>query len=368
MVADMHTHSHKYTNRTASLGALIGTLIICGSVHAGSKFEDPLDLPAQMRTAVATRPLLAIAPAADSLVAVGSRGLIARSEDQGTTWNQSPVPVASDLLAVHFPNPRDGWAVGHDGVVLHSQDGGRTWAKQLDGRIAAETFKKFYANAAADPAMRAAATQMEQNFKAGPALPWLDVWFEDAQRGFIVGSFGMIAATTDGGKTWEPWMHRIDNDKGLNLNGIRNVGGNLYVVGEHGMVFKLDRQNMRFQKTVTGYAGSFFGIVGNDDTLLAFGLRGVVYRSRNGGDNWEALKMPTDATVTAAALKRDSRSFVLVNSAGQILVGDAQSDTFRIVTAAKPMRYTGVALLNPTTVILTGLDGARSEKISDGTR
>ncbi|GAB3629940.1 YCF48-related protein [Pandoraea terrae] len=331
---------------------------------AEPKFQDPLDLPAQMRNGISTRPMLSVARAGDALVAVGSRGLIMRSADQGKTWTQSAVPVQSDLLAVHFPNPSDGWAVGHDGVILHTSDGGKSWTKQLDGRIASGVFKQYYGAGAADPATQAAASQIERNFKAGPTLPWLDVWFDDADRGFVVGSFGMIAATVDGGKTWEPWLHRIDNEKGLNLNAVRGLGGNLYIVGEHGMVYQLDRANRRFRKTATGYAGSFFGIVGNANSLLAFGLRGVVYRSDDGGSRWEALKMPADATVTSGAVNGDAGNFVLVNSAGQFLIGDRDGRSFKVVHAASPMRYTGLALINHTAAVVTGLDGARTEMLS----
>lgn len=354
--------------RTIWLGALVGTWIAAMPARAEPKFQDPLDFPAQMRTAAATRPLMAIAPAGAHLVAVGSRGLILRSEDRGKSWSQSAVPVQSDLLAVNFPNPLDGWAVGHDGVILRTRDGGRSWVKQLDGRISAEAFRKFYAAGEGDPAMRAAAAQIGQNFRAGPALPWLEVWFEDAERGFVVGSFGMIAATVDGGKTWEPWLHRIDTDKGLNLNSVRGVGGSLYIVGERGMVYRLDREKGRFQRTASGYIGSFFGIVGNGQTLLAFGLRGVVYRSGDGDASWEALKMPAEATVTAGSVTPDSGGFVLVNSAGQLLLGDAQGRSFRLGHPQKPMRYTGVALAGPAAAVVTGLDGARTEALSGAAR
>lgn len=369
MVANMHIHSHSSRwnlIRKICLGVLVGSLIASASTQAEMKFQDPLDAPAQMRAAIDTRSLMAIVPAGEHAVAVGSRGMIVRSEDQGKTWSQSAVPVQSDLLAVHFPTAQDGWAVGHDGVILHSSDGGKTWTKQFDGRIAGEAFKKYYTAQADNPEMQASAKHIAQNYKAGAALPWLDVWFEDAQKGFVVGSFGMIAATLDGGKSWEPWLHRIDNDhvQPLNLNCIRGVGTNLYIGAERGIVLKLDRDKQSFPKTSTGYVGSFFGLVGNGDTLLAFGLRGVVYRSGNGGASWEQLKMPAVATVTAGAVSRETGGFVLVNSAGQILLADAQGQSFKIVQPAKPMRYTGIVLAKDGAAVVTGLGGVRRETFS----
>lgn len=362
----MRTYSCWNSFRTICLYALAGTLISAVPTWAAPTFQDPLDVPAQMRTAINTRPLMAITHAGSSLVAVGSRGMIIRSEDDGKSWTQSAVPVQSDLLAVHFPTPEDGWAVGHEGVILHSGDGGKNWTKQLDGRIAADAFRTYYASAPRDVVMREAAAQIELNYKAGPVLPWLDVWFEDDRKGFVVGSFGMIAATTDGGETWEPWLHHVDNAMWLNMNSIRGVGGNIYIVGERGMVWKLERKNRWFLGTATGYGGSFFGIAGTIHTLVVFGLRGNVYHSVDGGMAWEEVKVPAAATITAGTVIPDSDGLVLVNSACQILQGDAQGRSFRLVGPLGEgiMRCTGIVINNQRTVVVSGLNGVRTETLS----
>ena len=334
--------------------------------NVASQFHDPLDTPAQMRHAVEQRPLMAVVHAGERLVAVGSRGVIVGSDDHGKTWVQAKVPVQSDLLAVHFPSASDGWAVGHDGVILHSADGGKTWTKQLDGRIAADSFQKFYS--AMGAAGAAPLAQLGQNYKAGPALPFLDVWFEDAQRGFAVGSFGMIIATTDGGKNWEPWLHRIDNPQSLNLNAIHGLGSELYIVGERGQIYRLDRTAGRFTATDTGYIGSFFGIVGNGETLIAYGLRGTAYRGvakgggvKSGGLQWEVLAVPNEHTLGAGIVKDDG-SFVLVNAAGQFVLIDKAGRNARLAPASRPMRLTGV-VADGDAMIVTGLDGIRREKL-----
>ena len=87
------------------------------------------------RRGAASAPVHALARVDDDhVVGVGPRGHILRSSDRGKTWVQQPSPVSTDLLAVHFPSARQGWAVGHDGVVLHSADGGVSWKRVLDGR------------------------------------------------------------------------------------------------------------------------------------------------------------------------------------------------------------------------------------------
>lgn len=331
--------------------------------YARPAFQDPLDNPAVMRKNIASRPLMAVTNAGERLVAVGSRGLILTSDDKGENWVQARVPVQSDLLAAHFPTPKKGWAVGHDGVILHSADGGESWVKQLDGRDAGERFKAHYEKAIAngEAGLEPYLDLLARNFKAGAALPYLDVWFENDQRGYVVGSFGMIAGTTDGGRSWQPFLDRIDNPEGLNLNSIRGFGDELFIVGERGLICELDRASGRFVGRPTDSAGSFFGIAGNGKVLLAYGLRGTAYRSRDGGTSWERVNVPVDATLTAATVNPEAQTFLLVNSAGQMLVGSADGASLEIRRPAKPMRFTSVAAIDPERVVVSGLGGIRTE-------
>jgi photosystem II stability/assembly factor-like uncharacterized protein len=332
---------------------------------APATFQDPLDTPALMRTRVDGRPLMAVTRAGRRLIAVGLRGLIIASDDEGKTWRQSKVPVQCDLLAVQFPTDTDGWVVGHDGVVLHSADAGETWEKQLDGRSEEELFKTFYAQPGVVDAklLPDIKTTIASNFRSGPSLPLLDVWFEDTQRGFAVGSYGMFIGTVDGGKTWEPWLHRIDNAQGLNLNAVRGIGGEVFIAGEQGLVYKLDRAKGYFRKSASGYAGSFFGIAGAPagDSLLAYGLRGVVYRSVDRGVTWKQMANPSDSTITGGVFTPDPPGFSLVTEVGDIFTTDAAGEGYQRVAVDKPMPLTGILQLDRSEFLIVGQDGARRQ-------
>src|SRR4029434_7244202 len=173
--------------------------------------------------------------------------------DGGRSWVQAKVPVSSDLVAVTFPTPDQGWAVGHDGVVLHSADGGATWIREIDGRSAGQAMVAYYTAEAAkgglgSPEQAAKLVDEAKRFaEQGAENPFLDVWFEDERTGFVVGAFNLVFRTADGGKTWEPWFHRSENPKTLHLYAIRPAGGALYVAGEQGLLLKLDRESGRFR-------------------------------------------------------------------------------------------------------------------------
>ena len=254
-------------------------------------------------------PCSGVAHAGQRLVTVGQRGHILYSDDAGQNWQQADVPVSSDLNAVHFPTAEQGWAVGNDGVVLHSSDAGATWNKQLDGRQIGELMLKHYtalANAEPDNEQWAGlAAEGQRLIEEGADKPLLDVWFANDKLGYVVGVFNLILRTEDGGQTWTPFQDRTDNPQGFHLNAIASTGDALYIAGEQGLLLKWDDARQRFMALQTPYQGSFFGVVGKPGEVLAYGLRGHVFRSTDGGLSWTRLDSGLQVSITAATLDAD---------------------------------------------------------------
>ena len=142
--------------------------------------------------------LLDVANAGKRLVAVGERGHIVYSDDNGTIWNQATVPVSVTLTAAYFPTAEKGWAAGHDGVVLHTSDGGKTWVKQLDGsrinELVLEQVKRLMEGASGQKLerLRFFLNDAKKGIQEGPSRPLMALWFRNEREGIVVGSFGMI--------------------------------------------------------------------------------------------------------------------------------------------------------------------------------
>lgn len=326
---------------------------------AADPFVDPLDAPAVMHPQVAGRPLMAVARAGARIVAVGMRGLIAISDDEGKTWAQVGVPVRSDLLALSFPTPQEGWVVGHDGVVLHTADGGGSWTRQLDGRTAATTLVAYYKQqiASGNAAMQPFLDQLTLNYRQGPSLPLLSVGFRDARHGIAVGPFGMAIATDDGGKTWRPILDRIDNPDFLHLNAVYGQGSDVYLAAEKGTIFRLDPASGKFLAVNTGYAGSFFGMTGDEHALYAFGLRGTIYRSLDRGATWAPTLSPLHGAVTSAMPLKSGHEVIFVTAGGEASVYDERAESFRPVTLRHAFVLTGVLPLKDGGLAIASLNG-----------
>ncbi|AEB86195.1 WD40/YVTN/BNR-like repeat-containing protein [Alicycliphilus denitrificans] len=330
-------------------------------------FQDVLDTPAQASALAAKSPINALARAGDRIVAVGQRGHILFSDDAGKTWQQAAVPVSSDLVAVHFPSAQKGWAVGHDGVILHSQDAGKTWVKQLDGRMAGQRMPAYYAQLAASgalgPADESAKLLDEVNRIAGQGAenPFLDVWFADEKTGFAVGAFNLIFRTQDGGQSWEPWFHRTVNPNRLHLYAVRQMAAGWFIVGEQGLVLKLDAAGKRFEALDTAYRGTFFGVLGSGPAVVVFGLRGNAFRSTDAGAHWTKVETGLQDGVTAGAVCRDG-SLVLASQSGRILKGDSGAEHFSTLKLAQPVPASAVLCGDGDEVLVGGVRGIRAQK------
>jgi len=339
--------------KLALASAGLGLVLLAGHAGAG-EFVDVLDLPAQRTALALNSPLAAIARAGQRLVVVGQRGHILYSDNDGKDWQQAAVPVSSDLTAVRFPTPRDGWAVGHDGVVLHSADGGEHWTRQLDGRAIGQLMLDYYTThpQADNETLLEQSRRMKEE---GADKPFLDLWFRDAQEGFVIGAFNLILRTTDGGHTWEPWNHRVDNLQSLHLTAIAAVGEDLFVVGEQGLLLKFDRQSQRFVALNSPYKGTFFGVLGKPGLLFAYGLRGNAVRSVDEGVNWSEVATGLPVSLTAAS-QGDDGGLYLFSQAGQGLVSHDNGATFKPLALAQRSPVSG-ALVSGDSLLLVGSRG-----------
>lgn len=304
---------------------------------------DVLKRPAVQSSQALHGVMQAIARAGDRLVAVGERGTVLVSDDNGQHWRQVAVPVSSSLTAVQFVG-QQGWAVGHAGVVLYSGDGGEHWSVQLDGRQMA-ALELSAAQADGDEHRLAAAHQAVND---GADKPLLALSFSDAAHGMVVGAYGLAFSTADGGRSWSSLIGRLPNPQGLHLYGVGAFGAQVYVAGEQGLFMRSLDRGEHFEAVSTPYEGSYFSLaVQADGTVLIGGLRGKVFRSSDAGQSFSAVDNPVPVSINEIRLA--GRQLLLVNQAGGLL--QASADRSRLTPIALPPGP-------PLTAVAQAADGA----------
>ncbi|NOZ09457.1 MAG: hypothetical protein GXP09_00195 [Gammaproteobacteria bacterium] len=279
------------------LQALLYLTVCLSSVGASAEQEQTR--PAIMARLAAQALLLDAGVAGNRIIAVGERGHIVVSDDDGVQWHQVPVPTQATLTAVYFVDTQHGWAVGHDATILHSSDAGNTWTLQNQ------------------------APQDQQ--------PLLDIWFRNQNEGYAFGAYGLYLVTHDGGQSWI--ARTINSEEDFHFNSVTSTtDGQLYVAGEAGSLYHSSDPTQGWNKLKSPYKGSFFGILAlEDNILIIFGLRGKIYRSTDQGNIWTEIQSHTEASLMGGTVLRDGRVFI-VGLGGVILKSTDAGQSFALYT------------------------------------
>lgn len=276
----------------------------------------------------------------NTFVVVGYNGRILRTEDGGKSWQEifsdpekRTRPSEYTLNQVEFVGEH-GWAVGHHGTILHSRDGGKTWAKQqvdtekiifsvsfvdpLHGRAGGDesTFLSTENGGETWNVQRIDVSEIglsEETRLAVPDVIYYSIDFVDAQNGWMVGEFGNIRHTTDGGKTWDAQHGSLLDElvaKGkapardvmlmgaffrvhfTDLNNGMAVGasGAIAVTDNGGKTWRwISREGDN--KEVPPLHIYDFAPASQNGMVSAVGASGTVLTSKNAGANWQPAKV-----------------------------------------------------------------------------
>lgn len=254
------------------------------------------DGPSEIMELASQSLLLDVQVVGSKIVAVGERGHILMSKDDGLTWKQIPSPTRTTLTAVYFADADEGWAVGHNGIMLHSSNGGEWWENV--------------------------------NSELEPDMSYLDVYFIDRDRGFIIGAYGEFRRTEDGGKTWEQeWI----SEEELHFNRISaGQDGYVYLAGESGTLMQSKNQGRTWETLKSPYYGSSFGVLSVDKSiLLLYGLRGNIFLTEDRSESWRQIENDVPVLLSSGVLLRNGL-IVLTGQGGNLFVSRDLGKSFKL--------------------------------------
>ena len=266
--------------------------------------------------------LLDITNTGDTLVAVGERGHVVFSRDNGETWTQAEVvPTRATLTTVMNRGGRL-WAGGHDATIITSGDGGNTWTLQY-----------------ADPERQQAV---------------MDIHFTDGDNGIAMGSYSLYLVTSDGGQNWEDVT--IDEEGGYHLNAmVRFDDGRRLIAGEAGYSYSSWDDGETWEPLDLPYQGSMWGALKLENgCVLFYGLRGHALESCDAGNTWTELDTGTEASISGGA-QHDGRVVLAANS-GTVLVRDDGS-LWQEYIHSSGVDFAAVVALDDGSFLMVGEDG-----------
>jgi photosystem II stability/assembly factor-like uncharacterized protein len=259
------------------------------------------------------------------LIAIGERGHILISTDNGATWRQSAVPTRAMLTGVFFYDENLGWAVGHDSAIVRTTDGGTTWELV--------------------------------NWGPEEEAPFFDVWFSDPDNGVAIGAYGAYYVTDDGGLTWDS---QPISDGDYHLERIAHANdGRLYIAAEAGVAYRSDDDGETWEELYSPYEGSFFGVLPLEgDSVLFFGLRGHLFRSDDAGDTWDEIETGTVAMLTDGAQLPDG-TVIITGLGGTILISQDGGRTFELHQQASRRGISAIVDAGGGSLLLVGEFGVQ---------
>lgn len=358
----------------AGTAMVFSLTIFSSSVFAA--FSDRAERPAVEFDTKRRSIMVDIAQMGERILTSGERGRIFYSDDQGASWVQAQVPVSVMITAIDVTTESTLWAVGHDGIVLNSTDRGGSWSKVLAGaqinQLVAQYYQGLVATAKADANFPEEELE-ELLFRADDAIialednrlaTLLDVKFVDGNVGYILGSYGLLLQTLDGGQSWQPLIESLGNLDGYHLNAMIQTDNSLLIAGEGGSLFRSIDQGAHWESLESPYNGSFFGIQLLDEQhLLVYGLRGNAFESQDGGDSWLQLQLPIKRTLAGSTLLSNG-TVVLVGSFNAMMVRPAGQKQFSVAKLSTPAPSVAVAPLADDRLLIVGLVGAQIVTIS----
>jgi photosystem II stability/assembly factor-like uncharacterized protein len=324
-------NSIKTTNGWRALVLILGILVVTGglSPSACAQAPDSDQQPAATGPRVSKALLLDATRAGERIVAVGERGIVLYSDDEGATWSQGAVPVDATLTSVNFADAHHGWATGHDAIILATEDGGANWVLQH-----------------IDPSLD---------------VPLLDVYFESPTSGFAVGGRGNLFRTTDGGKTWSNQVILTRDDFDSHLFQIsKAVSGSYFLASEQGVLYRSDDGGTTWTQLDSPYRGSFFGVITTvRGRIIAFAMLGHVAVSDDNGTTWRMVPTGTDKSFMSATISA-SGAVVLAGLDGAIAVSRDDGDSFELRSQPDRRKIARLLQKRDGSWLAFGEGGARS--------
>lgn len=264
--------------------------------------------------------------------AVGYQGTILKTTSGGLSWIQQNSNTGTDLLSVFFIDENTGWIGGSNGIFLKTTDGGATWENIITNNYSIYSLRflnesvgyaissiitnyERYGFILRTSDGGYSWSIVYSNYDYG----FTDLYFHQ-ERGWVVGTNGFLISTIDSGKTWIPrntntshWLYDvffIDKQFGW------AVGGNTYTEA----IFKTSDGGITWTQQLMSSQYKWLTGVGFTNRNIGWvcGYDGVILNTTNGGNSWSRQIIPTSNYLRKVVFP-DTTTGYIVGQNGTIL-------------------------------------------------
>ncbi|WP_051559785.1 WD40/YVTN/BNR-like repeat-containing protein [Marinobacterium jannaschii] len=168
------------------------------------------------------------------------------SRDQGQNWQRTAFDSEENMLALACAPDNSLWAVGSFSTIASSRDGGQSWNAQSLNEDAVLTDIQFLSKDAAlvtgEFGTLAISQDSGHSWEVAEYIPDefypQGGYFRDRHNGWVAGLNGTILHTADGGRSWQSQPTGTESP----LYGFHASGQRLFAFGDHGTLLELNGQ------------------------------------------------------------------------------------------------------------------------------
>jgi photosystem II stability/assembly factor-like uncharacterized protein len=285
---------------------------------------------------------------------VGELGRIIRTTDGGQSWIRQDAGTKRPFLAISCLDSKTAWIAGKEGIVFATKDGGDTWTSLTTGST-----RHIFA-----------------------------IEFPNAERGHGVGDFGTMVHTEDGGKTWttsrvpenvtlpESALDTGVEPGDVNLYGISyGDPDHVWVVGEFGTVMASSDGGRTWVQQHTPVESTLFGVRFLDvNRGFAVGIDSTILATTDGGATWKALTAPISQRSYYDIMVRGQNGWIVGDSGTMLKTTDGgatwAAEPLSIKLAANWIRAvamspSGSGLAAGSEGLVFRIDGAKLQRLDE---
>ena len=273
----------------------------------------------------------------DFLITTGYAGTILISVDTGKSWKKLAAPYANNFYNACFTADSTATIIADNGLILHTANG--VWQKEIiDSNAITATLRDIDGK---DPNILAMVGDYgTMLYTTDGGNSWTQSYigtnehikgisFFDAQNATAVGRDGVILRSTDGGKDWffvpqtpeYTTMYSVAFPKGDTSLGI--------AVGKQGTIKRTTNGGKLWSVIPSGTVNTLRGVTFSDSiTAFAVGDYGTILKSTDGGATWNPTPSSTSrhlysisfATPVDGLAVGDSNTVLKTYSAGEFWI------------------------------------------------
>jgi photosystem II stability/assembly factor-like uncharacterized protein len=281
--------------------------------------------------------------------AVGPEGAIAKTINEGETWDTLPRPTQANLNSVWFQDQYNGVIAGDSGLIFRTGNGGLSWGKLSVGTTDNLNAILFINNdvaflggnngliARTPDGGNTWSTTYPKNSRA-----IFSMGFSDGANGIAVGagsygSRGSISVTSDSGKTWTIPVQ----DAAYGLLSIYSIDSKTAVcVGQNGSILRTADSGKSWNEMSSGtseYLISVFFLSPNMG--FASGDKGTILKTIDGGFHWSAIKTNYTDQITSLYFLDDMTGFAAGGGPGGILKTEDGGESWKKISLPVWVNY-----------------------------